>query len=75
MAIGANRRRGVRAVAAVDLYTARLARAHNDVNVLALGARIVAPPLAEALLDVFLDTPFEGGRHARRVEKLDGPPA
>jgi ribose 5-phosphate isomerase B len=65
----------VRAVAASDLYTARLARAHNDANVLALGARIVALPLAEAILDVFLETPFDGGRHLRRVEKLDGSPA
>ncbi len=73
MAIGANRFRRVRAVAASDLYTARLARAHNDANVLALGARIVAPPLAEEILDVFLATPFDGGRHERRVEKLDGP--
>jgi ribose 5-phosphate isomerase B len=72
MAIGANRFRRVRAVAASDLYTARLARAHNDANVLALGARIVAPALAEAILDVFLTTPFDGGRHLRRVEKLDG---
>lgn len=75
MAIAANRRRRVRAVAASDLYTARLARAHNDANVLALGARIVALPLAEAILDVFLETPFDGGRHLRRVEKLDGSPA
>ena len=75
MAIGANRFRRVRAVAASDLYTARLARAHNDANVLALGARIVAPALAEAILDLFLETPFDGGRHARRVEKLDGSPA
>ncbi|MEZ4598153.1 MAG: ribose 5-phosphate isomerase B [Chloroflexota bacterium] len=72
MAIGANRHRGVRAVAAVDLFTVRLARAHNDANLLALGARIVAPPLAQALLEAFLETPFEGGRHARRVAKLDG---
>jgi len=72
MAIGANRHRGVRAVAANDLYTARLARQHNDANVLALGARIVAPALAEEILDLFLATSFEGGRHVRRVEKLDG---
>jgi ribose 5-phosphate isomerase B len=71
MAIAANRRRGVRAVPASDLYTARLARAHNDANVLALGARIVAPALAEEILAVFLATPFDGGRHERRVAKLD----
>ncbi|MCB1007982.1 MAG: ribose 5-phosphate isomerase B [Acidobacteria bacterium] len=72
MAIGANRHRGVRAVAANDLYSARLAREHNDANVLALGARIVAGALAEEILDLFLATPFAGGRHARRVDKLDG---
>ena len=74
MAIAANRRRGVRAAACVELYSARLSRQHNDANVLALGSRIVAPPLAEAIVDLFLATPFEGGRHARRVAKLDGEP-
>lgn len=71
MAIAANRHRGVRAVATGDLYTVQLARRHNDANVLALGARIVALPLAEELLDLFLATPFEGGRHQPRVAKLD----
>ena len=66
---------GVRAAACIDLYSARLCRQHNDANVLALGSRIVAPPLAEALAEVFLTTTFEGGRHARRVAKLDGEPA
>jgi ribose 5-phosphate isomerase B len=72
MAMAANRRRGVRAVATSDLFTLKLARQHNDANVLALGARIVAPPLAADLLDLFLATPFEGGRHQPRVAKLDG---
>jgi ribose 5-phosphate isomerase B len=72
MAMAANRHRGVRAVATGDLVTVRLARQHNDANVLALGARLVAPPLAEELLAAFLATPFEGGRHERRVGKLDG---
>jgi len=71
MAIAANRHRGVRAAACSDLFTARLARAHNDANLLALGARIVAPGLAEAILETFAGTPFEGGRHERRVAKLD----
>lgn len=75
MAIAANRRRGVRALATGDLATVRQARAHNDVNVLALGARFVAPPLAEKLLEAFLSSAFEGGRHERRVGKLDGDPA
>ncbi|MCM2270163.1 MAG: ribose 5-phosphate isomerase B [Thermoanaerobaculia bacterium] len=71
MAMAANRQRGVRAVATGDLVTVRLARRHNDANVLALGARLVAPPLAEELLAGFLATPFEGGRHQGRVSKLD----
>jgi ribose 5-phosphate isomerase B len=74
MAIGANRVPGVRAVAADGLYVARLARSHNDANVLALGARVVAAEHAEAILAVFLSTPFEGGRHQRRVAKLDDAP-
>lgn len=72
MAMTANRRQGVRAVAANDLFTVRLSRTHNDANVLALGSRIVAPALAEALLELFLSTDFEGGRHQRRVTKMDG---
>lgn len=75
MAIGANRVRGVRAAACIDLYSARLCRQHNDANVLTLGSRIVAPALAEALVETFLETAFEGGRHARRTAKLDGEPA
>jgi ribose 5-phosphate isomerase B len=74
MAMAANRRRGVRAVAANDLFTVGLARAHNDANVLALGARIVGAAHAEAILARFLETPFEGGRHERRVTKLDAEP-
>lgn len=72
MAMAANRHRGVRAVATGDLYSVRLSRAHNDANVLALGSRLVAPPLAEELVEVFLATPFEGGRHTRRVALMDG---
>lgn len=72
MAIAANKVRGVRAANCDDLWVARLARAHNDVNVLALGARVVGPGLAEAILEAFLETPFEGGRHAVRVDKIGG---
>jgi len=71
MAMAANRHRGVRAVATGDLLTVRYARAHNDANVLALGERFVAPPAAEELLGEFLTAPFEGGRHQRRVDKMD----
>lgn len=72
MAMAANRHPGVRAVAANDLFTVRLARAHNDANVLALGSRIVAAALAEELLALFLASGFDGGRHERRVRKMDG---
>jgi ribose 5-phosphate isomerase B len=68
--ISANKVRGTRAALCNDLYTARMARAHNDANVLSIGARIVAPPLAEEILQLFLDTPFEGGRHRRRLEQI-----
>jgi ribose 5-phosphate isomerase B len=70
VSIAANRHPGIRAAVCQDATTARLARQHNDANVLALGARIVGPEVARDCLDAFLDTPFEGGRHARRVEKL-----
>jgi ribose 5-phosphate isomerase B len=68
--IAANKVDGVRAALCNDLYTARLARAHNDANVLAMGARIVAAALAEEILGVFLATPFDGGRHQRRVDQI-----
>jgi ribose 5-phosphate isomerase B len=68
--IAANKVRGVRAALCHDLYTARLSRLHNDANVLAMGGRIVAPALAEEILRLWLDTPFEGGRHQRRLEQI-----
>src|SRR5437899_4781678 len=68
--IAANKVRGIRAALCNDLYTARLSREHNDANVLAIGGRIVAPALADEILRVWLVTPFEGGRHARRVEQI-----
>jgi ribose 5-phosphate isomerase B len=68
--IAANKVRGARAALCNDLYTARMARAHNDANVLSIGARIVAPGLADEVLRVFLETPFEGGRHAKRVDEI-----
>lgn len=69
-AIAANKVHGVRAALCLDEYTARLAREHNDANVLALGARIVATEMAFRILDLFLTTPFEGGRHVPRVEQI-----
>ena len=71
ISIAVNRRRGLRAALCQDATTARLARAHNDANVLALGARIVGPEVAKDCLAAFLETPYEGGRHDRRIAKLD----
>jgi ribose 5-phosphate isomerase B len=71
VAMAANRHAGVRAAAVWSEETARLAREHNDANVLALGGRTTDPVLAERILDTWLETPFAGGRHARRVEKIE----
>ena len=68
--IAANKVHGIRASLCNDLYTARLARQHNDANVLGMGARIVAPTLAREIVRVWLATPFEGGRHVRRLEQI-----
>jgi ribose 5-phosphate isomerase B len=70
MAIAANKVPGTRAASVVDEQSAVLSREHNDANVLALGARITGAEQAMRLLDLFLDTPFSGGRHQRRVDKL-----
>jgi ribose 5-phosphate isomerase B len=70
MSIAANRHRQLRAALCRDAESARLARLHNDANVLVLGGRTTAVEDATACLDAFLTTPFEGGRHARRVAKL-----
>jgi ribose 5-phosphate isomerase B len=71
VSIAANRHRGVRAAVACSEETARLAREHNDANVLALGGRTLDPTLAERIVDAWLKTPFAGGRHARRVSKIE----
>ena len=71
MSIAANRYRGIRCGLAHDVTTARLTRAHNDANVLALGARIIGEEVALDILSVFLTTEFEGGRHQRRLAKLN----
>ncbi len=72
MAIAANKVKGIRAVTAHNGYTARMGRAHNDANVLTLGGRVLDKRTALKIVDVFLSTPFEGGRHTRRVGKLEG---
>ena len=68
--IAANKVRGARAALCNDLFTAELSRRHNDANVLAMGGRIVAFGLAEAILKLWLETEFEGGRHVRRLEQV-----
>lgn len=68
--ISANKVRGARAALCHDEYTARFARKHNDANVLSIGARIVATELALDILDVFVGTAFDGGRHAARIEQI-----
>jgi ribose 5-phosphate isomerase B len=70
ISIAANRHPGIRAALCHDGLTARLARQHNDANVLVLGGRVIGIETAKDCLTTFLDTPFEGGRHARRVAKL-----
>jgi len=71
MSMAANRHRGVRAALCHNLYSARLSRLHNDANILAMGERVLGEGLALEILDVFLNTEFEGGRHKRRVDQMD----
>jgi ribose 5-phosphate isomerase B len=71
MAMAANRFKGVRAVNCLSEFMARMSRAHNDANVLTLGQRIVGPGLALSILDEFLASDFEGGRHLNRVKMLN----
>lgn len=69
--LAANKVAGVRASLCNDLYTARMARAHNDANVLSMGARVVAESLALEIARLWLATPFDGGRHQQRIDELD----
>ncbi len=71
MSMAANRHPGVRAAVVTDPFAARATRLHNDANVLCLGERIVGTGLAEAILDAWLSTDFEGGRHQRRVLAIE----
>jgi ribose 5-phosphate isomerase B len=68
--IAANKVAGIRAALCNDLFTARLSREHNDANVLSMGGRIVACGLADEILAVWLETPFAGGRHQRRIDQI-----
>jgi ribose 5-phosphate isomerase B len=70
MCIAANKLRGVRAAPCHDSITAEMSRRHNDANVLCLSADLLGEELIERMVRIFLDTPFDGGRHARRVEKI-----
>ncbi len=71
MAMAANRHPGVRAALCHDAFTAEMARRHNDANVLCLGGRVTGAGVALQILDLFLATPFDGGRHAPRVAKIE----
>ena len=72
MAMAANKIPGIRAAVVLDGYSARMAREHNDANVLCLGGRVAGVELAKLLLQTFLAGEFAGGRHARRVAKIEG---
>ena len=71
MAIAANKVAGVRAAVVSDTFSARATRQHNDANVLCLGERVVGPGLAMDIVDAWIHASFEGGRHQRRVDKID----
>ena len=71
-AMVANRVPGVRCALCWNVESARLGRAHNDANVISLGERMIAPDDLEPILDAWLTTPFEGGRHVRRIRQIDG---
>ena len=71
MSLSANTHRGVRAALCHDAFTAEMARRHNDANVLCIGARVTGISVAEQMMQIFLDTAFEGGRHQRRVELIE----
>ena len=70
MSMAANKIRGIRCACCGDCFSAEMTRRHNDANVLALGGRVLGVGLALKITDIFLDTPFEGGRHARRVGQI-----
>lgn len=71
ISIAANKVRGIRCALCSDCFTAEMTRRHNNSNILALGGRVLGPGLALKIVDLFLDTPFDGGRHLRRVEMLE----
>lgn len=72
MAIAANKLPGIRAVTVSDTFSARMSRLHNDANILTFGSRVVGPGTAIDLIDAFIDTKFESGRHQKRLDKISG---
>lgn len=70
ISLAANKIHGIRCVVCSEPYSAKLSRLHNDTNMLALGSRVVGSDLARMIVSMWLETPFEGGRHQRRVEQL-----
>lgn len=70
ISIAANKVRGIRAAVVTESFSAKMSRLHNNANVLALGGRVVGPDLATEIVDVWINTSFEGGRHERRVNKI-----
>ncbi|RRD39484.1 ribose 5-phosphate isomerase B [Leptotrichia sp. OH3620_COT-345] len=71
ISISANKIKGIRAALAHNEFTARLSRLHNNANIIALGARVIGDELATSCVDTFINTDFEGGRHAKRVGKIE----
>ncbi len=70
ISISANKVKGIRAIVCSEPYSAKLSREHNDTNILSLGARVVGIELAKMIIDIWLTTEFEGGRHAERIKKI-----
>lgn len=73
MSMAANRHKGIRAALCHDAYTAAVARGHNDANILCFGERIIGKGVAESIIDAWLRSSFEGGRHTQRVAKIETP--
>jgi len=71
MSMVANRHKGVRAAACCNLFSTRMSRAHNDANILCMGARVIGSGIALEMVELFLKTPFEGGRHQLRVDQIE----
>ena len=72
ISLAANKVKGIRCAVVSDTFSAKMSRAHNDANMLSLGGRVVGVGLALQIVDIWLDTEFEGGRHQRRVDKIEG---